>query len=424
MDKKTVVNIDKLNACARLEKESDNNPYNRRFSEYHFENLIIDFKLDLYDIKTSSMDFENLSIDRVVRFKNCDFIHPLNLKLLGNYEVEFSNQCTFKSIKSSRIFNNLSFIDSIIESVDFENAIMGSVEGKKGKVRFRNCDLHQVNFRNTTFHFLADFWRSTFHQPANFYKTDFNATAVFSAATFKENVLFTYASFNEKAIFGRTQFLKGLDLSQSIIGGELQIFDLSFDYKNYKAVYAGTDNEEFEELINHQHKIPKINKVTTFQILKNQYSKQGNHIDEVTMRKEEKKAFSQLVQSRKTDHHWTKSTSGDRFILWLNRWSNHYKSDFRNGISFTIVAALLFMSLTFLTTGVFWNRLILDGEVDSNVIGFTIKSFITFLNPVHELTYINDLKPYYGIPYVFDFLGRIAVGFGIYQTVQAFRKYR
>jgi hypothetical protein len=56
--------------------------------------------------------------------------------------------------------------------------------------------------------------------------------------------------------------------------------------------------------------------------------------------------------------------------------------------------------------------------------GYTVKQFINFLNPAHSINYIDELNPFYGIPYVFDFLGRIAVGYGIYQTVQAFRKFR
>ena len=63
-------------------------------------------------------------------------------------------------------------------------------------------------------------------------------------------------------------------------------------------------------------------------------------------------------------------------------------------------------------------------EFDLNVMGYTIKQFINFLNPAHSINYIDELNPFYGIPYVFDFLGRIAVGYGIYQTVQAFRKFR
>lgn len=331
------------------------------------------------------------------------------------------DKCDFKE---DLIFN------SYQHEIWFENCIFQKKLGAKDKsftdkIRFRNCEFHgEVNFTNTRFNGLADFWRSTFLKPTTFFKTDFNQTVVFSSAIFLENILFTYTLFGGKSIFGRTVFKKGIDFSQSIISGDLQLFDLQFSLEEYGAKYVGNHDKKYRKFIEKENKIPLINKVATFQVLKNQFSKQGNHIDEIAMRQQEKAAFSELTQERKKDKNWDKSTVGDRLILWLNRWSNHYRADFRNGISFTIIVAVIFLFSTFLTTQEFWRRLCFDCEFDPNVIGFTIKSFINFLNPAHRITYLQELKPIYGIAYIFDFFGRIAVGYGIYQTVQAFRKFR
>ena len=322
-----------------------------------------------------------------------------------------------------RLEHNTDYI--FFENCKFYKNVMAYNASFKGKVRFRNCEFFEdVNFWNASFKKLADFWSSTFHKPISFYKTDFLSTTVFSSVKFIENVLFTYTLFEGKTIFGRTKFKKGLDISQSIIAGKLQLFDLDFDIDKFEAEYVGNDDKKFQECVHRAHKIPLINKVATFQILKNQFSNQGNHIDEISMRKQEKTAFAQLMKFRKLDEDWKVNTSGDRLILWLNRWSNHYKSDFRNGIVFTLIVALIFLFLSTITTGEFWNRLCFKCEFDRDVIGFTIKSFINFLNPIHKIDYLDSLKPFFGIPYVFDFLGRIAVGYGIYQTVQAFRKYK
>lgn len=333
-------------------------------------------------------------------------------------DCTFSEDVEINSDKNKHCV--LTFIDCVfIKDILAEDAV------RDGKVRFRNCHFKgNVNFRNTTFNNLADFWSCIFYKPTTFYKTDFLSTAVFSSVVFKENILFTYTLFEGKTIFGRTKIKKGIDISQSIIAGELQLFDLDFEFDSFKTEYVSLDDEKFQDNIGENHIIPLINKVATFQILKSQFDKQGNHIDEITMRQQEKKAFSELTQARKKDKNWTKTTGGDRFILWLNRWSNHHKADFRNGIIFTTIVALIFLTLTFLTTGEFWSRLCLDCEFDTSVIGYSIKSFVNFLNPVHKINYIDNLKPFFGIPYVFDFLGRLFVGYGIYQTVQAFRKFR
>ena len=57
-----------------------------------------------------------------------------------------------------------------------------------------------------------------------------------------------------------------------------------------------------------------------------------------------------------------------------------------------------------------------------------VPDFIIFLNPVHKPNYLGEafltefkLSNSF---YIFDFLGRIFVGYGLYQTAQAFRKYR
>ena len=391
-------------------------------------NLIFNFDLEI-PLKTDNdlnVSFQNFLSHFVYRFKRCEFNLNITVKT-SDRQVFFEDNCKFNNhLKIKNRNSDLTFKNCVINDLDIKNVTFGdnSRKFKGGKIRFHSCEFHKTNFTNTKFNNLVDFWNSTFHNPITFHKTDFNDTTVFSAVRFKENILFTYTFFGSKTIFGRTIFEKGIDLSQGIIDGDLLFFDLKFNFPKYISEYVGKDNEKFQKYIDSENIIPHINKVTTFQILKNNFAKQGNHIDEVLMSKEEKTSFSELVQSRKEDQNWGDSTWGDRVILWLNRRSNNYKSDFRNGISFTLISSLLFLLLTFLSTEVFWGRICFSCEFDCSVIGYTVKQFIVFLNPTHKITYINELKPFLGIPYIFDLLGRIAVGYGIYQTIQAFRKYK
>ena len=85
----------------------------------------------------------------------------------------------------------------------------------------------------------------------------------------------------------------------------------------------------------------------------------------------EKEAFKELTIYRKKDLSWAKNTTGDRFILWLNRWSNNYKSDFGNGIVFTAIVALIFLLLTFISTGEFWNRICFCCELNFVFLKYT-----------------------------------------------------
>lgn len=335
----------------------------------------------------------------LLKFVNCIFNEEVNLR---TYEkgVWFED-CTFK------------------KSVSLKNRLF------TGKMRFHNCTFDEnVDFENSKFEELADFWMSKFRRKTNFLRTDFFSTVVFSSVDFNDNVLFTYTLFDNKAIFGRTIFQKGFDLSQSIISGNLQLFDLKFKDIDFETAYVGNNDERFKTLIQNEKIIPLVNKVTTFQILKNQFAKQGNFIDEVAMRKIEKNSYKQLLIKRSVDDDWIENTFADRMILFFNRISNHYKTDFRNGVSFTTLIALFFLILTLSTTKEFWRRICIECEIDWNVFGYGIKQFILFLNPAHSVDYISELSPFYSIPYIFDLFGRIGVSYGIYQTIQAFRKFK
>jgi len=59
-----------------------------------------------------------------------------------------------------------------------------------------------------------------------------------------------------------------------------------------------------------------------------------------------------------------------------------------------------------------------------NLVYDHIDYFPHVFNPTHQFDYMaNTGANYQGWALVVDTLGRIAVGFGIYQTIQAFRKY-
>ena len=336
---------------------------------------------------------------------------------------------------------NIFDFDIHLEDCKIDNAFNLKDCTFKKKFRIHDCEILEetldqedqyqdekikCNFENTKFNDLADFWRSTFHQRTIFYKTDFNSTVVFSFAKFKENVLFTYSLFGGKSILAKTEFNKGLDLSQAVIKGDLQLFDLKFDFKQYTTKYIGKNHLNYQDAIDSKAIIPLENKVHTFQILKKGYIDIGNYSDSILMQREEKRALRELTQERYNDKNTHNVNFGDRIILWLNRWSSHYQSDFRNGILFTLIVAIVFGFLTLVFTESFWLHLPSSekSEWDIGAINNGVKLMVNFLNPVHKITYIHDLKPFLGIPYIFDFFGRIAVGYGIYQTVQAFRKFK
>jgi len=371
-------------------------------------------------------DFEAIiePCHRDLKFHDCEFNN--NVKIESGFNIitvtnNLDQQHEIFDDTNTNIFDiNIEFNTcSFNSNTQFDNLIFN------GKFRIHNCTLEKVSFNNTSFNNLADFWSTTFKQKTIFYKTDFNKTSVFSMSTFEENVLFTYALFGDKAIFARTKLKKGIDLSQTIISGNLQLFDLQFNFKDYEAVYVGKDDETYRNYIDSDAIIPLENKVHTYQVLKKAFNDIGNYSDAILMRREEKKSLKELVKHKLKDKNQDVN-KGDKWILNLNRWSNHHLSDFRNGIWFTLGVAIVFSVLTLVFTGAYLDNICFsDCEFNPNRLMNGIKFFINFLNPARKLDYLDDLKPAFGgISYIFDFLGRIAVGYGFYQTVQAFRKYK
>jgi hypothetical protein len=101
----------------------------------------------------------------------------------------------------------------------------------------------------------------------------------------------------------------------------------------------------------------------------------------------------------------------DKIILIFNRMSNKHGISWSRGVLFILLIGLL----TFL---LYKNFLSID------IFGFSknLKYYLLFLNPTHSFDFMKDYKPDEWA-YVIDFISRIFIGYGYYQTVQAFRKF-
>ena len=377
-----------------------------------------------FNSKIFNFYIEISSEHRVLSFEDCEFLEPI--LFCKGYQ---SGQEIGEIIDGEDLYNEVEtnvFSESVtFRECHFEKQIRFDDITFNNKFKMHNCSVNDASFRNTTFNDLADFWLTKFNKDIIFYKTDFNKTTVFSMATFIGNVLFTYSLFDTKVIFARTKFNKGVDLSQSIISGKLQPFDLQFKFKKYESKYVGKDDETFQNYLDRDAIIPLVNKVHTFQVLKKAFEDVGNYSDSILMQREEKKALKELVKAKLKNKDSTVN-KGDKWILRFNRLSNHYQSDFRNGIWFTLTMALIFGALTLIFTEAFHdNSCFCCCTFNNEALIKGVKFIFTFLNPTRGLSYLEDLKPvFFGISYFFDFIGRITVGYGIYQTVQAFRKFK
>ncbi len=397
------------------------------------ENATIEFALSLPSSLSAKNALEGIKLEKPIEdynfnFIGCSFNEDLYIKearignngegkdiLTKNVEYKFTN-CIFdnEEIKIGNTYKNLTFENC----KKFTKRIYADSSELNGKIRFRNCDFNELNFNNTKFYNLADFWKCTFKEKTIFYKTDFFGNAVFSSAIFKENVLFTYSLIEKVIIFRGTTFEKGLDLSTTILTGTLSYFDVRLN--NYASTNTKSGTDEYEYEISESAEIPTVNKRETFRIIKNNYERQNNHFESLELKELEMNTLLDEIKTNLKDKNNYWRNIANRVLLGLNKCSNSFGNSYIKGAVFTIFVGLLFFYLAVIQTSLFRFSFCLDKEAFSE--GF--KYYWQFLLPTHKFEFLRENTEYSSWYYFFDFLGRIFIGYGIYQTIQAFRKYK
>lgn len=345
-------------------------------------------------------------------------------KKIFNFDINFKE--TINMLNFSKCIFNGKFSFS---SCDFnQNIYFGECVFEKS-LSFLSCKFnkkarfHKVHFKehlylnNTTFSDLADFWSSTFDENMIFYKTDFLGTTVFSNVTFKSNVLFTYTLIENLIIFSSTKFHSGLDLSLSILAGKISPFGIQLN--NFKSENDTDDGIYYDLMVSNNALIPDKNKRETFRILKNYFLKENNSIDYLKYSKLEHSTYKTQLWKKIKNKNTFFETIQDYIILGLNNISNNHGKSYLRGITFTMLIGWLF----------FYFALIATEEYSFGFDNFwtstqnSVKYYFNFIIPTHKINYMDKLKPKNWF-YFWDFVGRTFVAFGIYQTIQAFRKYK
>lgn len=327
------------------------------------------------------------------------------------------HQCIFK--KRFTLRGAVTY-DSIFKDVQFEEVADFTDLTFLKNVRFHGCIFNETRFNNTKFELLADFYSSTFNKPTIFFKTDFKDRTVFSATTFNENVLFTYTLIKDHFILRGATFKKGIDLSLALLLGTVNLFGLKVP--SYNSVADIVNENDYDKAVCLDGIIPHKNKRETFRILKKELLNQGNAIDALYMAAKEKDAYSQQLKS---DHKlkigkWYRRLQ-NRFILFLGKISNSHGESWTKGVGFTLTVGFLFFYLSLINTEKFYFTLN-PQKFSWSAFSDGFNYYFEFLLPTHEFDYLDTFKPEYLFRF-WDFIGRIFVSFGIYQTVVAFRKY-
>ncbi len=360
--------------------------------------------------------------------ENCEILFYVTLPLDGkrfqiNQEGIFNglyiNNCSFPQEFAFNSNDHLIYFERCeFTSIDFDDVIF------KNKIRFHHCVFNNnLILNNTTFQNLIDFWSSEFKGTTIFYKVNFESTTVFSSVIFRENILFTFTTVLKLIVFKGTVFEKGVDLTTAIIEGKLSLFNIKLDNFQTKHISQKTNNDSsvnwldtYDGYITDLGIIPTINKRETYRVLKEEFERLKNIPESLRYKVLEHRVYRDLLGSKKKNTH----EFFDWLNLWLNDLSSFYGTSYARAFVFTLSIGWLFFYLSIMNTGLY--------NFSFNPIKweFTegLKYFVQFLIPTHKFNYLGDnidLKTGF---YLFDFFGRLLVGYGIYQFIQAFRKYK
>ncbi len=351
------------------------------------------------------------------------------------WEANFKGEADFSKAKFKR---EADFWKAKFEKKDDFSEAKFEEEADFSEVNFEG----EADFWGAKFKQILDLSKATFNLSLNFNKVGFLGKTFFSETTFKENVLFTDTIIKDDIVFRGTKFEKGLDLSLAVISSQIHSFDIQID--NYTSV--DNDTTEIGDF-----DIKDKNKRETFRILKHHNIKQSNSIDYIEFARLEHAAYASELWKRIKGSRlissflWPLKIVGFPFLIlsllikWLdkkfklreffiilsdylifslNRYSNNHGTSYWRGIGFTFIVGWFFFYCSLLTTKGF-DYTSFDWEVCKSY----FKYYFDFMNPTHRINYLEAETPG-AWSYLWDFLGRVFISYGIYQTVQAFRKYK
>tara|TARA_R110002126_G_scaffold245000_2_gene388253 strand:- start:1 stop:1404 length:1404 start_codon:yes stop_codon:yes gene_type:complete len=412
-------------------------------------------ELNIYGVKNPNLKIRFIACIFGCRtvFEKCTLnsLYIVNSEIIDrHYEIKFCNLNRLDLISTNEqnkksisgffyIHNNIFFEDVSFDSLQHVNGVFefteNSIEVKSlnstrdnSKVNFKNASLNNCDLSNSNFGDISTFDNAKFtgersflccnakFNKAFFNNVDFGKTLLFNGSIFKKIVIFNKClnlldsigdfsgcTFKEKLFFDHSEFN---DLTFKNVNFESNVSFANCTFKKItlnqilleKAAFF--DNIEILDL--------KSCSKETLRTIKQQLQKSDNRIDYNKFKVYELEAH----RSELSKKDWS-----DNFILWLNSTSSNHGTNWMKSIRFTLIAALLFYLVYFV-----FENLNKDFEINRESINYFITGFFKYLIPTYQSPFENGLSN--GLFYIPFLIGKIIIGYGLFQTIVSFRKFR
>ena len=404
-----------------------------RFDNCHFENVDFEIKkcrineLSFIDISSTSnsykifdSDLEYLTFDSCAKFQKMIWIIKSRCKF---FQVQ-----NFKNLEKLKISHSSNFASKV--DINFSN--FGNVEINKATFKdefnfLENCISQNFEIQNCSFS-KVDFTSTKFDYSALIEKTDFNGTCIFEGLgqENKTDLKIKSCKFEKYTYFNNTR-LYNLSLD-AVKFNEITSFQETY------FTSISIDRTVFEKLAFFDDiEIKKIDKCgrRTIRNIKQQLQSADNRIDYDRFRRYELEAYKldlefkiekyknekESLNIRQVDK---KLLNRDLRILQLNEFVSLHGSDWKRAFIFTILIGFFFYLLFYISYNYSYSFNLTYSNFNKFLNGL-LQFYIptNFYNPLKEKTYIDFWLSWF--PFLF---GKILIAFGIYETIQSFRKFK
>jgi hypothetical protein len=397
-------------------------------------------------VYTGNFSFDICIFNDRVRFDKAKF---------NVYQVHFE----YSIFKSEFNADNIVFIEDTdrnpnnVPNITFYGAVF------ENKLRLSNIDFtRNCIFIDTTFGGSVEFINSNFRTIVLFNNAQINTNILFAVNAEKnENTQTTTKNTINKICFNQSNISGRIDVERCEInefegffmeiksGAILRIYESFIQYLDLTSIHNnGTlileDNKTNIEKITlksaintgvievENTNIQIIEERKTARLLKDSALKSGNTIDALEFSKKEMDLLEKEIVNKDS-----------MCILWLNRVSNSHGTSWRRGILFTIICSTVFYLLFLFTSRLDDIYALFTGQPVTWTWALDMSNGINYL---WSLNFLDTLSTWIKS---FDFqviwwlvilkliqlligisiyiIGKIAIGYGIYQTISAFRKY-
>ncbi|WP_298303115.1 hypothetical protein [Flavobacterium sp.] len=357
-------------------------------------------QIDIFSCNLNRFIFQNnVDIDFEIKMHFCEFhemfyVYSNEFLQNGVFNLVQNTFYQYSTIKNN-LFNNLNFSKQYFKDfLVFENkSIKGSIFSIN-QSEFEKASFSESEFTNLTFQ-GCDFYSTTWFENCN--KSNDGILKII-ACKFEKYTLFDNSKFNKIEIL-RTKFLDKASF-ENIETNDFIIHQATFVTSAY-----------FEELNKIKVDVIENWDRKTLRAIKRELVNTHNQIDYLRFKAYELNAYKKEIDKDKLS--WK-----DSLILYFNQESNNFGLDWTKGIQFIFQWSFIFYILYIIS----YAARIDEKSNLPNVNDFLV-NYLKFTNPLSFLNPPLKNSEDYFLPLIALILGKIFVSYGIYQTIQAFRKF-